>query len=171
MNRASDEFVTLLTASQSSLYACILALLPDRTAARDILQETNLTLWHKAEGFEPETNFLAWASRIARYHVLNHRRKLSRERLVFDDALFDALAERQAARIADFDRREDALRLCLGKLPSLQMELIEQRYAPGGSVQKIAAELKRSVGAISQTLYRIRETLLNCLQANLLSEP
>jgi len=171
MNRDSTEFVTLLTGSQTSLYACILGLLPDRAAAADILQETNLTLWQKADDFEPGTNFLAWAARIARYHVLNHRRKVSRERLVFDDALFDELAQRQAARIGDFDRREEVLRSCLGKLPAAQLALIERRYAPGGSVQEIAAEWKRSVGAISQMLYRIRETLLNCVQANLISEP
>lgn len=37
MDRTSDQFVTLLTASQPSLYACIFALLPERAAARDIL--------------------------------------------------------------------------------------------------------------------------------------
>lgn len=59
MNRDSDEFVTLLTANQTSLYACVLSLLPDRAAARDVLQDTNLTLWHKAADFEQGTNFLA----------------------------------------------------------------------------------------------------------------
>lgn len=78
--------------------------------------------------------------------------------------------QRQAARIADFDGREEALRLCLAKLPADQRELVEQRYAPDGSVQDIAAKTKRSIGAVSQTLYRIRETLLNCMQSQLLSE-
>lgn len=44
MDRNTDEFIQLLTASQPALYACILALLPDRVAARDVLQETSLTL-------------------------------------------------------------------------------------------------------------------------------
>ena len=98
MDRETDEFVTLLTQAQQTLYACILSLLPDRVAANDVLQETNLTLWHKAEDFEPGTNFLAWATRIARYHVLNYRRKRQRDRLVFDEALFAELCDRQAAR-------------------------------------------------------------------------
>lgn len=170
MHRDSDEFITLLTSSQAALYSCILALLPDRAAARDVLQETNLTLWRKADDFEAGTNFLGWAARIGHYHVLNHRRKLGRERLVFDDELFDKLAERQAARVESFDGREEALRGCLEKLPPDQRSLIEQRYASGGSVQAIAAAADKSVGAISQTLYRIREALLNCVHASLLPE-
>ena len=170
MNRNSDAFVTLLTAVQPSLYAAILALLPDRAVARDLLQETNLTLWHKADDFEAGTNFLAWACRIARYHILNHRRKVQREQVVFDDELFAELAERQAARIEQFDLRGTALQRCVEKLPSEHRELVEQRYAPGGSVQRIAEAQRKSVGAISQTLYRVRETLLNCVRQTLAAE-
>lgn len=163
MDRNSDEFVKLLTASQPALYACILSLLPDRTAAQDVLQETNLTLWHKGEEFEPGTSFMAWASRIARYHVLNHRRKMKRDRLVFDEDLFEELAARQAMRAEDADQYARMLRRCLEKLPQEQRELTAQRYAPGGSVKKIAESRNKTVGAISQMLYRIRETLLNCI--------
>lgn len=170
MDRDSDPFVILLTNAQTALYACILSLLPDRAAARDVLQETNLTLWHKADDFEAGTNFLGWAARIAHYHVLNHRRKLGRDRLIFDDALLEQLAERQAARVESFDRREEALRGCLEKLPPDQRRLVERRYAPGGSVQALAAAAGKSAGALSQTLYRIREALLNCVHASLLAE-
>lgn len=170
MNRDSDEFVILLTTAQPSLYACILALLPDRSAARDLLQETNLTLWRKADDFEAGTNFLAWACRIARYHILNYRRKAQKDRLVFDDTLFAELADRQAARVEEFDFRGEALRSCLEKLPFAQRELVEGRYARGGSVQRLAEAQGKSAGAISQTLYRLRETLLNCVRQTLAAE-
>jgi RNA polymerase sigma-70 factor, ECF subfamily len=167
MDRGTDEFISLLTASQSPLYACILALLPDRTAAHDILQETNLTLWHKAADFEAGTNFMAWASRIARYHVLNYRRKLRRDRLIFDESLFAELCERQAERVDDAVRSAELLQECLERLSAEQRDLLRERYAPGGSVKRIAELQGRTVGAISQTLYRIRESLLNCLSQRL----
>lgn len=167
MDPHSDEFVTLLTSSQSAIYGGILALLPDRTAAQDILQETNLTLWHKAEDFEAGTSFLAWAGRIARYHVLNYRRKRGRERLVFDEQLFDELSARQAERAEDAGPAAESLRACLKRLPEEQRQLVTQRYAPGGSVQQIAELRGQTVGAVSQALYRIRETLLNCLSQRL----
>ena len=170
MEQNSPDFVMLLTAHQSSLYACILALLPDHSAAKDILQETNLTLWQKAADFEQGTNFLAWATRIARYHIMNFRRSGHRARVVFDDDLFQDLAARQLERIADFDGREDALRLCIEKLKPEHWELVKQRYELGCLVQDIASRTNRSVGALSQTLFRIRETLLNCIQAKLFLE-
>ena len=170
MEKNSADFVMLLTAHQSSLYACILALLPDHAAAKDILQETNLTLWQKAADFEKGTNFLAWATRIARYHIMNYRRSGQRARVVFDDDLFQDLSARQLNRIADFDGREDALRVCVEKLKPEHRELVRQRYEQGHLVQDIAERTHRSVGAISQTLFRIRETLLNCIQSSLFLE-
>ena len=167
MNRDNDEFVGMLTVSQPGLYACILSVLSDRTAAHDILQETNLTLWHKASDFESGTNFMAWASRIVRYHVLNYRRKQQRDRLVFDETIFAELCERQSARAEDALSYTELLRECLGKLPVDQRDLVEQRYASGGSVMQIAKLRGQTIGAVSQMLYRIRETLLNCVSQRL----
>lgn len=169
MDRNSDEFVKLLTSCQSPLYGCILALLPDRTAAQDILQETNLTLCHKAEDFEAGTSFMAWATRIARYHILNYRRKMQHERLIFDEELFRELCERQEAVAGDTHQYAGALKECLTKLSKDHYELVSERYAAGGSVSQIAAARGQSVGAVSQMLYRIRESLLNCISQRLQS--
>ena len=160
----SDDFLKPLTAAQTSLYAYITTLLPDRAAAQDVLQETNLTLWRKAADFEPGTNFTAWACRVAYFHALSHRRRVSRDRSVFDDDVFAYLAERQVERMEEADARELALAKCLERLPAGQRALIERRYAHGGSVQRLAEEQGRSVGAVSQQLYRIREALLDCIQ-------
>jgi len=170
VNQSSDEFVLLLTASQPALYACILSLLPDRTAAQDVLQETNLTLWYKANEFETGTNFMAWASRIARYHVFNHRRKMSRDRLVFDDELFAELSARQSEQIEEAHRYVGPLRKCLQVLSDEHRALLRQRYSPHGSVQQIAEQRKQTIGAVSQQLYRIRESLLNCVSRRLMQE-
>jgi RNA polymerase sigma-70 factor (ECF subfamily) len=166
----SEHFIQDLTASQNSLYGYILSLLPDRAAAEDVLQEVNLTAWQKRADFSPGTSFVAWASKIAYFHVLSHRRKMSRDRLVFDDDVLDYLAERQVERAAAVDPRAKALKRCLEKLPGNQRELVEQRYAPGGSVQDIAAAAGRNVGAISQSLYRIREALLKCVEQTMAGE-
>ena len=66
----SNEFVSLLTASQRRLYAFICTLVIDRTDADEVLQETNLALWEQAERFEAGTDFVAWACRVAHYKVL-----------------------------------------------------------------------------------------------------
>lgn len=167
------EFVELLTAAQTALYAAILVLLPDRGRAADVLQKTNVTLWEKRDEFVPGSSFLAWARRIARYHVLNERRKLGRDVVVFDEALFQELLARHAARDELVDSPESqvaALRACLDELGDPQRTLVERRYAPGGSVKQLASETGKSVGAVSQTLYRLRELLRDCIETRLAAE-
>lgn len=170
MKRDTEEFIELLTGAQSSVFGYILTLCHDHAKAQDILQETNMTLWRKADHFEEGTNFTAWACRTAYFHVLNHRRKLSREQLVFDEDVLDYLAERQEERADTTGDRISALRKCMKKLPDSQKELIQQRYEPGASVQDIAEEKGRTEGAISQALYRIRATLQSCVEKQIATE-
>lgn len=167
------EFVAHLTSAQTSIYAAILSLLPDRVLASDILQKTNVTLWQKRGEFVVGSHFLAWARRIARYHVLNERRKLGRERVVFEVGLFKELVERQAARdevSAEMHPQVGALRQCLERLKPEQREMIQQRYAPDGSVEQLAQRTGKSVAAVSQLLYRLREILRNCIEMRLAEE-
>lgn len=164
MDENRDEFITQLTVAQSSLWAYVFSLLPDHGAAQDVLQETNLTLWRKAEDFQPGTSFLSWACQVAYFHVLSHRRRLRRDRLVFSEEVVAYLAERQAERADKLGDRLAALRGCLEKLPQPSRRLLEERYATGGSVKNLAEAGRRSVAAVSQELYRIREKLLNCIQ-------
>ena len=170
MKRDTESFLALLTASQSSLYAYIVSLLPNRQQADDILQETNIVLWRKAEEFREGSSFLAWACQVAYFNVLSHRRRMSRDKHTFGDDLFDYLAERQCERIDDVEDRQKALRGCLGKLPPKQRELIEARYQPGASVRRMAGERETTEGALSQSLYRIRATLLDCIKRNMPAE-
>tara|TARA_B100000927_G_scaffold146998_1_gene118647 strand:- start:2784 stop:3314 length:531 start_codon:yes stop_codon:yes gene_type:complete len=171
MKSDSEEFVRLLTEAQGPVYGYLLTLIPDRNRARDLLQETNITLWKKATNFEEGTNFNAWACKIAYFHVLSFRRKMAREKLVFDDDILDYIAERNDDRLMqDFTKdRNKALKSCLQKLSEKQRKLVEERYKPGASVQQIAADQGRTVGAISQTLYRIRHNLMLCIEKTLAS--
>ncbi len=172
MESDSEEFVRLLTEAQGAVYGYIVTLITDRNRARDLLQETNITLWRKAGNFEEGTNFNAWACKVAYFHVLGFRRKMAREKLVFDDDILDYLSERNDHRIAEegAQARSRALRSCLQKLPEHHRKLVEDRYQPGASVQQIAAEENRTVGAISQTLYRIRHNLMICIEKTLATE-
>jgi RNA polymerase sigma-70 factor (ECF subfamily) len=168
-DESREEFIRELTAAQSSLWAYVFSLLPDHVAAQDVLQQTNLTLWRKAGEFQIGTSFVAWASRAAYFHVLTFRRGMRRDRLVFNDEVFAYLAERQAERVIERvpGERVTALRGCLDKLPPHSRRLLESRYAPGGSVKDLALADGRSVAALSQVLYRIRDTLLECIETTL----
>jgi RNA polymerase sigma-70 factor (ECF subfamily) len=159
-----EDFIRQLSASHNSLLAFILSLMPDMHAASDVLQETHVEMWRKAESFEPGTNFLAWACRIAHFKVLEARAKQRRSRLVFDDELIGQLAvEAEEHEVAQSEAGA-ALEECLASLSPKQRELVRHRYAPGGSVKKLAEKLGRSTQGLAVTLFRIRQTLLECMQ-------
>ena len=48
-DETSAEFIQLLTSNQSRLFAYTLSMLGDRQQAHDVMQETNMILWRKAD--------------------------------------------------------------------------------------------------------------------------
>lgn len=162
--RDREDFIRQLSASHNSLLAFILSLLPDIHAASDVLQETHVEMWRKAEDFRPGTNFLAWACRIAHFKVLEARAKQRRSRLVFDDQLIGALAVEAEAHEQAQSAASGALEECLAQLSPRQREMVSDRYSPGGSVKKLAEKLGRSTQGLAVTLFRIRQSLLECIE-------
>ena len=126
----------------------------------DLLQEINVVLWEKADEFQPGTDFWAWASQIARFKVLNQVRKYGRERLMFDEAAIERMAEIAERKVQTLDARREALDHCLRQLPPAQRQLLDLRYASDQSIETIAESIGRPAGSIRQTLYRIRAALL-----------
>ena len=159
-----EDFIRQLSASHNSLLAFILSLLPDIHAASDVLQEAHVEMWRKAEDFQPGTNFLAWACRIAHFKVLEARAKKRRSRLVFDDELVGMLAVEAEQHEVAASEVSGALEECLTQLSPRQRELVQNRYAPGGSVKKLAEKLGRSTQGLAVTLFRIRQSLLECIE-------
>jgi RNA polymerase sigma-70 factor (ECF subfamily) len=162
--------VQQLILCQDRLYAYVLALLGDPIAAEDVLQETNLAATERLAEAAEIADFAAWLFGVARHQVQDFRRRQARERLRWGDEVLDLMADELPAATAELPARQRALRACLAGLPKEQRELILRRYAPGASVQRLAAELARTVGVVSQTLYRIRRALAQCIQGKLLAE-
>ena len=161
-----DAFVMQITTCQSRLYAYIFTLTGDREQARDVLQETNLVIWRKADEFEPGTNFIAWAFQIARYQVMAYRQKIARDKLVFDDELLVGMAD-----IFDedegFDERQDALGKCIEQITPNHRNLLRIRYTDGVSVKDMSARLNKSANAVAKVLHRTRLALMKCIEQKL----
>jgi RNA polymerase sigma-70 factor (ECF subfamily) len=166
----TEAYIQRVIALQPQLYAYILTLLADAAATDDVLQETNLVLCRKAEEFSEGTNFDAWAFQIARNQCLAFWKIRARDRLVLDDEAIRKIASRAESKLSEMNEKSHALQTCLSELPRRQRELLEGRYATGGSVKSLAKFLGRSEPSISQTLYRIRTALLECVRARLARE-
>jgi RNA polymerase sigma-70 factor, ECF subfamily len=160
----SDRFVELVVSHQRRLYTYILTLLSDPDRACDVLQQTNLVLWRDAERFNEGTNFYAWASRVAYFQVLDHRDRMQRDRLRFSHDLLDQLTRELHSESDSEGARLVAMRQCVEQLPVDQRDLLGRRYRHGESVSTISASTGRTHASIANVLYRIRVTLMHCIE-------
>ncbi|MFH5804038.1 sigma-70 family RNA polymerase sigma factor [Alienimonas sp. DA493] len=164
-----DEFARLLGGAQRRLFLYLMGLLGDRTAAEDVLQETNLVLWREFEQFEPGTNFTAWSCRVAFNQVRAHRTKRGRDRLVFSDAFLSAVDEELTREADRLEERRAALADCLNRLPDHHRELVRRRYLGerDAGTEELARRLEKSPDAVLRMLSRIRRSLHECVSRTL----
>lgn len=161
-------FVQRLTSVQSRLYAYLCTLLVRSEDARDVLQETNVILWKKAGEYDEARPFEPWAFRFARWQAMAWRKRQSRDRLVFDETTFEALAGECVPEGTGAEHELRVLEECLAKLPAAQRALVERRYSGGETVQAIAAKERKAPNAVAALLYRVRKLLADCVESALL---
>jgi RNA polymerase sigma-70 factor, ECF subfamily len=161
------EFVQEFTRHQRRLYLYVLTQVGRPTDAEEILQETNLVVWRKANQFTPGTSFFAWASRIATYEVLKHRERRGRDKLRFTPEFIELVAREAAESAEALEERRKALSVCIEKLRPKDRELIQRRYTPGENGKSVAEDLGRPINAVYQSLGRIRRTLMECVNRQL----
>lgn len=162
--QSHPSFAELMADHQPRLSGYIRSLVVDEHAAKDVLQETNVTLLKKSDDFEPGTNFLAWAFRVAFFEVLKWRRGKGRSRLQFSTELIESIGERVEEVAPAYEDRLSALQSCLKELPERQKEAVERRYLRSQSVTEIASDLGFKPNAASQLLFRARANLLKCIR-------
>ena len=165
---SETDFVLLITSHQAVIYAYILTLLPDRVAAQDVLQETNLVLCRKVGEFEPGTSFKAWAFRVAYWQTMAHLKRIKRSGLVtLEPEVMELVALEAEEQLADFEDRHLALKSCLQKLPAGDASILLAHYQRGESLAVISGRLGRTRDALKQVLLRIRRTLRTCIERQL----
>lgn len=155
----------LFLAHERRIYGLIVSLVPNLTDADDLLQDVSAAMWNKFSEFTPGTDFAAWGFTFARYAALKHHQKVrAAGRVTFDEPLLEALALEVAANAPQINRRQEALRECLSKLPERTRALIEQRYQDGATLRSAADSAKLSVEAAYKALNRSHEALVLCIQ-------
>jgi len=160
------EFVRLLTQYSSRIFGFVLALCVNRSDAEDVFQNTSVVLWEKFDSYQPGSNFLAWACRIAYFEALYDRRKSSRVRTLSDEA-WQALAADALATSEEKQDGQEALAECLEKLSAADRGLLHQKYFLQRSVAEMAENCSRSIHSIYRALSRIHDALLECVRKKL----
>tara|TARA_R110002095_G_scaffold152203_1_gene131794 strand:- start:4029 stop:4544 length:516 start_codon:yes stop_codon:yes gene_type:complete len=163
----TEEFILSITECQSQLYSYILSLTGNSDIARDLLQETNKSILEKVSDFTPGTSFSAWASKIAFFKVLSHRRDSQRESMLFSVEKLREISQKTLSKNKEYDRRLDSLFDCIEQLPDDRQKLLRQRYEEELSLEELADLCGRTYQATAALLYRMRLTLMDCVSKSL----
>lgn len=161
----TSRYVELLTSSQGRLFAYIYSLTGDPEQTHDALQETNRKLWLLMDEYDPKREFLPWAFKVAFNQVRAARKKVSRDRLVFqEDSTLEVIHQKQMDQTEGPEERFSALEHCLKELDSDQRQLVERYYRKQEAIKAIAESLNRRANAVAVSLHRIRQALANCIR-------
>lgn len=161
MSRA--EFGDALAREQDRLQSFVRSLVFDHAAAADVYQEACLSMWNNFDSYDPTRPFNAWATGVARNHVLKYYRSTKRDQHVFSEEVVQRLAEEAEELAAESDPRLAALQACLAKLSPRERELIDRFYRDRHSADQIAEHRQRSVHAVYKALKVVRRKLMNCV--------
>jgi RNA polymerase sigma-70 factor (ECF subfamily) len=178
----TDALTTLLGRHAGDLHEVVRAGIPDRwralVGAEDVLQETFTDAFVGIGAFEPcgEGALRAWLRTLARNNLRDALRCLQAEKRggKAPASMLDALSSLSDLLLADSRaspsrhaaRAEEvaALRAAIEALPPVHRAVVERYDLRGDSVEALAEDLGRSVGAVylvrNRALRRLREAML-----------
>jgi RNA polymerase sigma-70 factor, ECF subfamily len=138
--------------------------LGDRPLTEDLTQETFAAVVVAVRARRPQALELPWVIGIARHKLIDHHRRLERERRVLavawrDESVDDALDEQIGSS-------SDVLALLRELLPAQRVALV-LRYCDDLTVDQIARAMDLSVHAAESLLARARRSLARLHQESL----
>jgi RNA polymerase sigma-70 factor (ECF subfamily) len=134
------------------VYALICRIVKDRAVAEDLLQETFLRIWNRAQGFDHERGALGpWVMTAARNRAIDYIRsiegRMSQNALELEQNEHPSLFTDLEADLLNSDRAR-RLRTAFEKLTPNQKIVIELAYYEGLSQSEMAARTKQPLGTI-----------------------
>lgn len=160
-DRAALE--ALLRRHEAQIYRFGMRMCRDPEDARDVAQETLLSVAKGIGEFRGASSLGTWLYAIARSHCLKRRRRRKGEpadlaSLDADAALRDGLADasRDPERVAGDRELERAVDDAVGRLDDAHREVLVLRDAEGLTAPEVAEVLGISVDAVKSRLHRAR---------------
>lgn len=163
----TDRFLELYSAGQRRIYSYIRAQVLSSADADDVLQDATTVLWRKFSQYEPGTDFVRWACRVARLEVLAYHRARKRMRTFFGDEVVEMVADKVLEMAESAGTRAEALDECVELLPDRDRKMLDLKYQSSQSVKQIASDISRTESAVYKALQRIHDELYECVEGKL----
>jgi RNA polymerase sigma-70 factor (ECF subfamily) len=156
----------LYAATAPKLFGVCLRILSDREESEDVLQDVYLTIWRRADRFDPaRASVMTWISTIARNRAIDRLRArgpLARAEPVDDLQVADETPGAEAQLAAG----DDAARLaeCLGELDARTQAVIRTAFFEGVTYEALATRMDAPLGTVKSWIRRGLARLKGCLE-------
>jgi RNA polymerase sigma-70 factor (ECF subfamily) len=155
----------LYEATSAKLFGVCLRILSSREESEDVLQDVYLTIWRRADRFDPaRAGVMAWITTIARNRAIDRLR--ARHPMV--------QAEPETLEVADdapgaetlLAASDEARRLadCLGELDERTRTVIRTAFFEGVTYEALARRMDAPLGTVKSWIRRGLARLKGCLE-------
>ena len=159
-----EGFRADLIAATPALRAFAFSLTFDPDRCDDLVQDTLLRAWNKADRFERGSNLYAWLFTILRNRYYETLRRKGREVEDATGAIADRYLRVLPAQDAHMEFQD--LRAALAELPAQQREAVILVGAQGFSYEEAAEICGVEIGTIKSRVNRARGRLVELLRMN-----
>jgi RNA polymerase sigma-70 factor, ECF subfamily len=166
----TDYFVRQLINHRKRIYAFILTLVGNSSDADDIMQDTAALMWQKYHQSEEIGDFSALGMRIAHLKVLEFRKRQYKNKIKFNNELFENILGGAVTAEEKLDERFEALKKCLSKLDETSRKLVQAQHQKGQTIKDIAASIKMSQHVAYKRIGKLHDQLLQCVNRTLKQE-
>lgn len=182
---SEDALATLYDRYADGIHAAAYRLTADRGMAEEVVQETFLALWNRAELFDPATGSLAaWLHAIGRNRTVDRLRAAGRrptlvsvsgrddepdiaalDRLLTDGSVLGgAQPDHGPEAAAQASELRATVASAIGELPEPERQVIVLAYRDGLSQSEIASRLGWPIGTVKTRTRRALGRLRNAIE-------
>lgn len=153
--------------TSAKLFGLCLRILPDRAEAEDALQDAFVTIWQKADRYDPErASPISWLAALTRNKAIDRlRRRGGMATRPIEDA--QEIADPGESADALLMRADEARRLhdCLRELEARDVGLIRGAFFQGSTYSELAARAAEPLGTVKSRIRRALIRLKGCLSS------
>lgn len=166
--RDRDAFATLFRHFAPRLQAFMRRLGSADDQAEELVQETMLMVWRRAESFDPaRAGVRTWIYQIARNKRIDSFRRRGRPEVDVNDPAFVPDPEPSAVDRLEAEQSAEQLRVALQALPREQADLLHMAYFEHRSQSEIGVALGLPLGTVkSRTRLALERLRRHLQQAN-----
>lgn len=153
--------------TSAKLFGVCLRILRDKGEAEDVLQDVYMTVWRRADTFDPDrASPITWLVAIARNRSIDRLRASNNVRRMqpIDDAF--EISDGAPSALAQVENSEDHRRLmdCLGELEPRHSLAIRSAFLDGATYEELAERVSVPLGTMKSWIRRSLMRLRACLE-------